>query len=178
MKKLFLILIVFIPVFSSAQYVDLSIGYSTSNLMIFDLGYYFNNKVYLGADFGSEIFNGTSGEDYTGTIGWNEFPEDVFETGEYTSSVINGCLGLRFNRVLLSGVMGVAFNSFYQNRYDASTILGENGDYYVTEEQSNSKFNIGGKMKMFLGSNSNTGFSIGLKATSVEGVGFLFGAAF
>ena len=110
--------------------------------------------LYLGLD--ASVQFKTKGKYYQG---WNQFPEDIRDTGiEWFSS--NVIIGYYNNNYVFAGILGACFGTEYHNCYDDLQILADNGKWHETNgAKHQTKLNIGVEFKYFITSDEN-GFKI------------------
>jgi len=119
------------------------------------------------------------GEDYTGTVGMNEFSQDIEDEG-FSYLTISGLLGLKITKgVHILGIIGYQAATFIQQRFDDSTILSSDGEYYTTFRASD-KDGIGGGvgLKFFLPVSNSTALTPTIQYTSLKGASLSIGIAF
>ena len=144
MKKIItLIMILICAVSLNAQNVlTTTLGYSSKNILIWDMGYQSKNDMYYLLNFGFSLPRNTDGENYSDVINWDEYPEDVRETGKYSTSMNFGIGKVFHKNFYATGLIGVILNTKYKNCYDNYHIFGDNGKYYITKSDG-TLFNVG-----------------------------------
>lgn len=85
---------------------------------------------------------GTIGEQMQ-TIGWNEFPEDIYEKGSYYEYIDFGLHHLLHKNILIGATYGLGSETIFRNCYDRFEILGNDGFYHMTRNSGNKKHNYG-----------------------------------
>ncbi|HYQ57585.1 MAG TPA: hypothetical protein VEP89_09595 [Draconibacterium sp.] len=178
MKKILLSgIIVLIYSSSFSQSFDIGFGYSSSEIVSFDMGYIAKNNFAYYIEIGTQVPRGTSGEDYTGTINWDEYREDHRSYGEYYN-IYNLAVGYKIgNSVLLAGVLGYADKYSFVNSYDNLHILGDNGAYFIRGKLNDDAVNAGIKAKYFISLRGGGFISMGINASTIQGVGLNIGIA-
>lgn len=88
---------------------------------------------------------------YYSSIGQNQFPEDIIDTG-YTFMTGHALIGIKVNKTLhVIGGPGYHYASFVQKRKDDFTILGNNGRYHTSySDPDKSNFGAAVGIKLFL----------------------------
>lgn len=179
MKKFTFILIpIFFSFFSFSQSFDVGLGYGSGSILYLDIGYFAKNNIAYYIEFGTQLPSGVNGENYTSTINWDEMSEDHKSQGDYYS-IYDFSVGYKFSSFFIGGVVGYASKTAYRNCYDSYHILGNNGYYYKTTTTGEGELNAGIKAKYFIPlETSSMLISVGLKATTVEGIGINVGFSF
>ena len=96
-----------------------------------------SNSYIFGMEFG--IGGATNGEDFTGTINIDQYPEDRTDTESHTLWNIGFRVGKEIYKNLnLIGTLGYFQLSEFEDRYDNFNILGDNGSYVVLKENKDS----------------------------------------
>jgi hypothetical protein len=119
------------------------------------------------------------GKDYTGTIGYNQFPEEIVDEG-YSYLTGSLLLGLKIAKEIhLLGVAGYKKATFIQKRFNESTILSPDGKYY-SEFSDTDKDGIGAGLgvKFFLPLSNNVALTPTVQATTLKGISLSVGLAF
>lgn len=89
------------------------------------------NKLLYGFSFSPTIVKGVKGENYTGTVNWDEYPEDHVKEGSYTQALTLD-LGYFITERFAVGIgLGYGWTTYYRNCFDDLHILGNNGTYYI-----------------------------------------------
>ena len=154
---------------TKGQGIGGSIGYSLNNYFLFDIAFETRNNIIIKFDAGIDTDRNLKGVYYS-VIGWNEFPEDVYEEGSFTNN-INFEIGYRYKFLFALGIIGFSSDIYYKNCFDNTYILSNNGKYYLTKN-GGIYFNPGielGAMIHF--------FTISLKFAN-SGLGLKFGAMY
>lgn len=89
------------------------------------------NKVFYGFTYSPSISKGVKGESYTGTVNWDEFPEDHVSEGSYKESFTVDLGYFVTDYLAIGGGLGYGYTMNYRNCYDEFNILGNNGSYYI-----------------------------------------------
>lgn len=90
-----------------------------------------SNRFIYGLSANLSISKDLKGENYTGTVNWDEYPEDHVNEGSYKQSVTFD-LGYFLNEKLaVGGGIGYGWTTYYRNCFDNLHILGNNGSYYI-----------------------------------------------
>jgi len=129
-----------------------SLSDESETLLNLDMGFFSQQKhLYLGFDFSVQFK--TKGEYYQG---WNQFPEDIKETGVEWSSG-NVIIGYYNNNYVVAGILGACVGTEYHNCYDDLQILADNGKWHETNgAKHQTKINIGVEFKYFIPSNDDS----------------------
>jgi len=121
---------------------DMGFGFSTDETDItINFDFEIKNNYWIGAQANVSLGGDIVGENYTDTIGINEYSEDIYELANNSWAI-----GLRVgkeisNKIKIVGALGMAIEYEAQNRYDEFTILGNNGYYHVkTGNRENSLY--------------------------------------
>ncbi len=119
------------------------------------------------------------GKDYTGTIGYNEFPGDIEDEG-YSYLTVSFLAGIKITKgIHLLGVVGYQAATFVQQRYDETTILSPDGEYYTTfKAPEKDGIGAGLGLKFFLPVSSTMAISPTVQYTTLKGVSLSVGLAF
>ncbi|MDR2004274.1 MAG: hypothetical protein LBQ74_14690 [Prevotella sp.] len=113
----------------SSLRVGIDAGFAAKKYIPFSV-YLGNSKMIFEFSFGIPTQTGMTGEDYSNTINWDEYPEDTRSEGEYDVPL---CLnyGYRVKNVVIGTGIGYSMHHRYRNKYDSFHILGNNGSYRV-----------------------------------------------
>ena len=149
MKKLLtVVFLVFISKSISSQteslevsgpiHAGIDIGISPKGYVPFGIHFSsYNMKFQFGLSVAIPTQTGINGEEYTGTINWNEYPEDVISEGNYYLP-FSIDIGYKIYKGLVVGV-GIGFGSqtIYKNMFDKLHILGYDGSYHIRAKGEN-----------------------------------------
>ena len=175
MKKITLLICLIATASVTFAQFGISVGYSTDNYASFQINSMgsLNNDVIYELGYTSELVRGIDGEDMSESVNWDEFPEDFENEGSYYS-VINFGVGFKLSKeTYLMPKIGYAYETKYRNQYDDYNILGDNGNYYITQEGKN-KINLGLEFNYLL----DKGWFLGVEANLIGGLGGSLGYHF
>ncbi len=106
---------------------DFKIGYQS---LLFNIGFMY------------PINNGSYGERIQ-NVGWNQFPQDIYESGSYYDFMDLGIHYLIHKNILIGAKISLGTEYEYQNRYDRLQILGSSGYYHNIRYSGNEATNLG-----------------------------------
>lgn len=126
----------------SKRGVDMGLGFSTGEAdIIVNFDFEISNDFWIGAQGNIGLGGDIEGEDYTDTIGTNQFNEDIYELATDSWAIALRVGKEINNKIKIVGALGMAIEYEAQNRYDEFTILGNNGYYHVkTGNKENSLY--------------------------------------
>ncbi len=86
----------------------------------------------VGLSVGTGNFWDLKGKNYSGNVGWNEYPSDnTKDRGKY-NQMVDVSVGYHIWKNIAFGVgLGYVLESDYKNMYDKSHILTNSGDYHL-----------------------------------------------
>ena len=173
----FIIIFLLLPMKNSAQ-VPVVIGMNgkITNNQQFGLDFKFGYKSTV-LNFGFTRPNklGTIGEQMQ-TIGWNAFPQDIYEKGSYYDYIDFGLNYLLNKNILIGVTYGLGSETIFRNCYDRFEILGYDGYYYMTRNSGNKKHNFGFSFD-YLFNIKESGFAIltGIAWSNLNNLAFKIG---
>ncbi len=145
--KRFSFLIISILILSSmysfSQEFGLMGGYNQENQLLFDIHYAGRSHWGAKLNVGFNLSPGTNGPNERGVMKWNEFPEYIYEEGEYANTFDVG-VGY-FNNFFVVGLIGVIDRNKYKNGRDPYNLLGNYGEYCLIEDAS-TQLNFGAEI--------------------------------
>ena len=157
MKKLLIpiIMIIMTNILSFSQGIEVGLGIvvapstlsdESETLLNINMGIISEQKhLYFGLD--ASVQFKTKGKYYQG---WNQFPEDIKDSGVEWSS-FNLIAGYYNNNYVFAGILGACFGTEYHNCYDDLQILADNGKWHETNgAKHQTKLNIGVEFKYFI----------------------------
>jgi hypothetical protein len=128
-----------------AKYGD-KFGYSiytySADIHSVQLAMYFLKDLIVGFEMGVNLNKG-NGEDYSGIMGPNAFPEDIFKTVDGIDYTFHMIVATPIHERIVVGVMlGAASYSTAHYAYDRNQILSYDG-YYYTTSNGRGKWSLG-----------------------------------
>ena len=110
----------------SKRGVDMGLGFSTGEAdIIVNFDFEISNDFWIGAQGNIGLGGDIEGEDYTDTIGTNQFNEDIYELATDSWAIALRVGKEINNKIKIVGALGMAIEYEAQNRYDEFTILGK-----------------------------------------------------
>ncbi len=134
MKKILFYTVLLFFIFNNncfSQSIGSSVGFSSKSYFLLDSYFATKKGLTFKINMSADLSRGLKGEDYTGTINWDAFPEDHITEGSFINTFDFG-VGKSFNRFIILGLLGIAIETDYRNCFDKYHILGANGYYYKT----------------------------------------------
>ncbi len=135
--------VVFSTSYCFSQEFGMMAGYNMENQLLIDLHYATSNHFGVKLNVGFNLSPGTNGPNEIDVMGWNEFPEYIYEEGEFFNTFDIG-IGY-FNDFYVIGLIGIIDENNFKNGRDPYYRLGNYGEYCLVNDEG-TKLNFGAEI--------------------------------